>query len=958
MSRTSGSTARRHGDGLARRELLQLGAAGLAALGVGHVPAAASPQAPGSGQGPQPPVPPSPEDVVNPAAQLVENWTEPWIWRPADWPGQALALHVVSNNLPPRATSPGNRFTPLFGYNGSSPGPTIRMRGDETLAVKVRNLMPRNYGVCPKGPAPDIFELPTERLMATFCEMSKAEGMPCDAPPPAPIIFKHFDKFFDGTPVELVDTTCVLGMANIPHGAHTTNLHTHGLHVEPGLNANGTHGDNTLLRIIPRGDWAARQVAEHPECRRLAPHERVAEGDFELTPGDVQRVDRVRTGRAPQPHPPGTFWYHPHSHGATHDQVASGLAGFLIVEGDVDDAINEAMTGTRIPDVTIPAGPYDYRERLMMIQRVEVSSLNIDAGPRRMQARLPPPTVVNGQFSPTVMTMRPGAVERWRVLNASVDGRGFKQFMVLEGQFVFADRQLWKVLPGATEGEPRRVEAASRQDVEDAKVPLAQLSFDGLTLVSMENGRARYRIRDLARQNAGTANPLDREPERGETPSQNLLRNIENCYRNGDSIRAAYVRPNSVLLANANRADVLFKAPRDAAGRVYTVFAQEFPIVTDNLQQRAQIGVARGQDGFTPANPAPADVVVGYISVRGEPVPGGDFDVMSLNDRLPDVPPFLQPIADDELRTPAEEAARRGVPAGSFRSRVLSYSGYGPTDFPIIEVPEAFAAAHPELNQRLWEEVNGARVLLPPFVRTMAINPTFDLSVTPNPPAPRKFCHADPARPMPLVDTAEEWVLYNCSTPLWSHVNTVKVPQPGQYNLHYRSYPLSRAEGQRRNATDPEFQITTKGADHPFHIHVNPCWVTRIEVPDEQGRLHNILGEPQWMDTVSIPRAGGRVVFRSRFADYVGRWVNHCHILLHEDFGMMQEMECTARAEQANGNAKTRVASHAMSSEEVSAIYPPPSLELMYRQSLTFVDPDPELGQVFPGFEIEVPDSR
>jgi hypothetical protein len=28
---------------------------------------------------------------------------------------------------------------------------------------------------------------------------------------------------------------------------------------------------------------------------------------------------------------------------------------------------------------------------------------------------------------------------------------------------------------------------------------------------------------------------------------------------------------------------------------------------------------------------------------------------------------------------------------------------------------------------------------------------------------------------------------------------------------------------------------------------------------------------------------------------------------------------------------------------------------LMYQQSLTFVDPNPELGQVFPGFPLEVP---
>ena len=130
--------------------------------------------------------------------------------------------------------------------------------------------------------------------------------------------------------------------------------------------------------------------------------------------------------------------------------------------------------------------------------------------------------------------------------------------------------------------------------------------------------------------------------------------------------------------------------------------------------------------------------------------------------------------------------------------------------------------------------------------------------------------------------------------------------------------------------------------------------MTRIEVPDEQGRLHNVLGAPQWMDTVSIPR-GGRVIFRSRFADYVGMWVNHCHILMHEDHGMMQAVESVARAEGANYNPRARVASHAMPADEVNAIYPPPSLELMYRQSMSFVDSSPELGQVFPGFPLDVP---
>jgi hypothetical protein len=392
----------------------------------------------------------------------------------------------------------------------------------------------------------------------------------------------------------------------------------------------------------------------------------------------------------------------------------------------------------------------------------------------------------------------------------------------------------------------------------------------------------------------------------------------------------------------------------DAAGKVYTVFAQEFPLPTDNFQQRLQVAIASGRPGFSPGNPGPVDVVVGYVRVAGEPVPGGDFDVMSLRDRLPPVPPCLLPVEDRELRVPAAEATGRGVPAGSHRTRVVSYSGYGPTDFPLIEVPEAFAAQHPELKGRLWDEIDGTRVLLAPFSRTMAVGGEFDLATNPNPPAPQKFGHHDPHHPRMLVDTSEEWVLYNCSISLWSHTNKEKFKQPGQYGLHYRAYPIERAAGQARFARDPEFQITTKGADHPFHIHVNPCWVTRIDVPDEQGRLHNILSAPQWMDTVSIPR-GGRVVFRSRFADYVGRWVNHCHILMHEDHGMMQAVETVPRAADANYHPRARVASHAMSTEDVNAIYPPPSRELMYLQSMMFVDSSPELGQVFPGFPLNVP---
>jgi len=303
----------------------------------------------------------------------------------------------------------------------------------------------------------------------------------------------------------------------------------------------------------------------------------------------------------------------------------------------------------------------------------------------------------------------------------------------------------------------------------------------------------------------------------------------------------------------------------------------------------------------------------------------------------------------------AAEALMRKVPAGSHRTRVVSYSGYGSAGFPLIEVPDAFVNAHPELRNLRWADHDGSWVLLAPNARTMAINNQFDLATTPNPPPPQKFSANHPKRFRMLVNTAEEWVLYNPTPTLWGHTDLERFPQKGQMLAQFRSYPVRRREGQARFWRDKEFRIVAQGADHPFHIHINPMWVTRIEVPDEQGNLHNLLDEPRWMDTVSIPRNGGRVVFRSRFADYTGRWIHHCHLLMHEDMGMMQEVECVATAAASNATPKATVASHAMTEAEVNAIYPRPSLELGYRQSLSFDDPNSGTGQSFPGFELEVP---
>jgi FtsP/CotA-like multicopper oxidase with cupredoxin domain len=70
--------------------------------------------------------------------------------------------------------------------------------------------------------------------------------------------------------------------------------------------------------------------------------------------------------------------------------------------------------------------------------------------------------------------------------------------------------------------------------------------------------------------------------------------------------------------------------------------------------------------------------------------------------------------------------------------------------------------------------------------------------------------------------------------------------------------------------------------DHVFHIHTNPFQIVAIndEVPPV----------PLWRDTAIVPGKGS-LTFRSRFLDFTGKTVLHCHMMNHEELGMMQLIE-------------------------------------------------------------------
>ena len=147
---------------------------------------------------------------------------------------------------------------------------------------------------------------------------------------------------------------------NHPHHFNTTNIHTHGLHVSPSGIA-----DNVLRPMDPGGRY-----------------------DIEIA--------------IPDDHPRGTYWYHPHNHGSVDVQLTSGMAGALIVEGDFAD----------VPEI---AGA---QERVLILNEVLFDYLGtIEVYDTIWPEAVPRFLSVNGQREP-IIQMRPGEVQRWRIVQA------------------------------------------------------------------------------------------------------------------------------------------------------------------------------------------------------------------------------------------------------------------------------------------------------------------------------------------------------------------------------------------------------------------------------------------------------------------------------------------------------------------------------------------------------------
>jgi FtsP/CotA-like multicopper oxidase with cupredoxin domain len=103
------------------------------------------------------------------------------------------------------------------------------------------------------------------------------------------------------------------------------------------------------------------------------------------------------------------------------------------------------------------------------------------------------------------------------------------------------------------------------------------------------------------------------------------------------------------------------------------------------------------------------------------------------------------------------------------------------------------------------------------------------------------------------------------------------------FTINGKEFDASRVDETVSVGSVEEWTLSNSSPmDHPMHLHVWPMQIIQDGARD--------LTEPQWQDVVNIP-ANGEVKVRVAFDSFPGHTVFHCHILDHEDLGMMGVLE-------------------------------------------------------------------
>ncbi|GEM_PF-596035 len=116
---------------------------------------------------------------------------------------------------------------------------------------------------------------------------------------------------------------------------------------------------------------------------------------------------------------PGTHWYHAHKHGSTSLHIFNGLAGALIIEGDYDDKLRAFFKKQLGPTGKLTEQVMVFQQ-IVVSQNLEKSGIGTGTGDNPNGGNNQ--KLINGKLNPTI-TMRPGEIQLWRLVNAMGGGQ-------------------------------------------------------------------------------------------------------------------------------------------------------------------------------------------------------------------------------------------------------------------------------------------------------------------------------------------------------------------------------------------------------------------------------------------------------------------------------------------------------------------------------------------------------
>ncbi|WP_084544613.1 multicopper oxidase family protein [Derxia gummosa] len=546
----------------------------------------------------------------------------------------------------------------------------------------------------------------------------------------------------------------------------------------------------------------------------------------------------------PADHPAGTFWYHTHVHGSTALQVSSGMAGALIVRGNRQPVLAAPGVQPRTGDLDTllkdPGGKLAF-ERVVLLQQIAYACPVVTGG--------------NGTRAWT-WNCTPGQIGEIESYEGPVTGGVPNPPVPTTGQFgpntwansgryTSINGIVWPWFEGAVAGRLERWRVI-HGGVRDS--------------IGVEFRRAKPGLRALL---ADPTRRLDKDKLIADACTDTPLRHHV-AASDGLTMGAASSHLRTVLQPGY-RNDLLVTFPEEGDYCVLDIKPANGTVDRADFRDPALGGVNVAKDrravlGFVHAGKAaPGSLTAGS--------PGPDGDDHANERRL---------IADSRLRAQLTRLARLNITDRKVRAVVIDDIDHG------LKLTQFIP--HPTVTDG---EIAGRPVEKLSFLiqgNQKADGFLFQVggtSARPDAP-PESYVPSAVPRQL-LLGTAQQWELESwfVGHPFHIHVNPFQIVKV----LNPDGVDVSEPDTSDCPKTTP-WQLCPSPAANQYAglkgVWKDTIWLENSNPPGPP---------PAYQADPKAPSTGVYKIFvRTRYERYIGEFVLHCHILDHEDQGMMQNV--------------------------------------------------------------------